>query len=97
MLLYTLLQLAQTLTPGEDIDIPTLSGDQVVQNVLNVAYFIAGIIAVIVIIIAGITYSTSSGNAGSVTKAKNMILFSVIGLILIMAAFAITNFVIGRF
>ena len=94
---YFLLQLAQTLTPGTDVNIPTLSGDEVLQNGLNIAYFLAGVIAVITIIVGGMMYATSSGDAGAVTKAKNLILFSIIGLVVIFSAFAITNFVIGRF
>lgn len=94
---YYLLKLAQTLTPGVDIDIPTPSDDEVLQNGLNIAYFVAGIIAVIVIIIGGIMYATSSGEAGALTRAKNMILYSIVGLVVIIAASAITNFVIGRF
>jgi len=93
---YILLQLAQTID-ATDSNIPTLTSGEVVTNTLNLAYFLAGIIAVIVIIIGGIMYTTSAGNAGSVTKAKNMILFSVIGLVVILSAFALTNFVIGRF
>ena len=93
---YILLQLAQTID-ATDSNIPTLTSGEVVTNTLNLAYFLAGIIAVIVIIVGGIMYTTSAGNAGSVTKAKNMILFSVIGLVVILSAFALTNFVIGRF
>ena len=93
---YILLQLAQTID-ATDSNIPTLTSGEVVTNTLNLAYFLAGIIAVIVIIIGGIMYTTSAGNAGSVTKAKNMILFSVIGLVVILSAFALTNFVIGQF
>ena len=94
---HFLLQLAQTIKPSDVPNIPTLSSAQVVTNTLNIAYFLAGVIAVIVIIIGGIMYTTSAGNAGSVTKAKNMILFSVIGIVVILSAFALTNFVIGRF
>lgn len=96
---YYLLKLAQTIStgPGGDIDIPTPTGDEVLQNGLNIAYFLAGIIAVITIIIGGIMYATSSGDSGAVTKAKNLILYAIVGLVAIFAAFAITNFVIGRF
>jgi type IV secretory pathway VirB2 component (pilin) len=90
-------QLAQTLTPGKDVDIPTLTADQVLQNGLNIAYFLAGSIAVITIIVAGIMYATSGGDSGSVGKAKNLILYSIVGLVVIFSAFLVTNFVIGRF
>lgn len=74
-----------------------LTGEQLLQNGLNIAYFVAGIIAVITIIIGGITYATSGGDSGKVSKAKNMIIYSVAGLVVILVAFAITSFVIGRF
>lgn len=98
---YYLLQFAQKLTTGTgsgDIkNLPTLSGDQILVNGLNIAYFIAGIVAVITIIVGGIMYATSSGDQANITKAKNLILFSIGGLIIILSAFAITNFVIGSF
>jgi len=92
-----LLQLAQTIKTTDVPGLPTLEGSAVVTNTLNIAYFLTGIIAVIVIIIGSIMYVTSAGNAGSVTKAKNMILFSVVGIFIILGAYAITNFVIGKF
>lgn len=64
-------------------------------NVLNITYFAAGIVAVFVIIIAGFLYVTSTGDPGRVTKAKNAILFAVIGLVVVMLAFIITGYVRG--
>ena len=93
-----LIQLALSAGTGSDqVNIPTISADQVLHNGLNITYFLAGIIAVIVIIIGGITYSTSGGDSSALTKAKNMILYAVVGLVIILSAFVITNFVIGRF
>ena len=82
--------------PGQ-VDVPTVTANSVLQNGLNIAYFLAGIIAVIVIIVAGIMYATSSGDQARITKAKNLILYSIAGLVVILSAFVITNFVIGRF
>jgi len=76
--------------------IPTIDADKVVGSALNIFYFLAGITAVIFIIIAGYQYTTSNGDSATVAKAKNTILYSVIGIIVIILAFAITNFVIGR-
>lgn len=97
---YFLMQFAQRITTGEgdgQVNIPTLSGDDLLNNILNLFYFIAGITAVIVIIIAGLAYATSGGDSGKVAKAKNQILFAVVGLVVVLLAFSITNFVIGRF
>lgn len=83
--------------PANDINIPKLDANSVLNGVLNTIYVAAGIIAVVAIILGGYRYVVSSGDATSITKAKNMILYAVIGLIVIIAAFAVTWFVIGRF
>lgn len=87
------------LISGADVG---LSGTQVADSttawnsLLNTVYSIAGIVAVLVIIVAGIYYATSNGDAGNIQRAKNAILYSVIGIIVIIMAFTITQFVIGR-
>lgn len=90
------MQFAQKINAGE-VGIPTTDGDQLLTNILNIVYLVAGIVAVVMIIIAGLMYTISGGDAGRVARAKNMIVYSVAGLIVVVAAFAITNFVIGRF
>lgn len=81
-----------------DAHIPAVvANDAQLTNILNTVYTVAGIIGVIVIIIAGFLYTTSGGDASNVQKAKNAILYAVIGLIVIMLAFVITNYVIGSF
>ena len=77
--------------------VPEINADNLLRNTIDFVYYIAGIVAVIVIIVAGIMYSTSLGDSGRITRAKNMILYSVIGLVVIIAAFAITNFVMAGF
>ena len=94
---YSLLVNLAVALNASDVNIPDLSANVVVQNVLNIAYFLMAIIAVIVIIVSGITYATSAGNAASVTKAKNQILYAVIGIIVVITAYAITNFILSRF
>jgi heme O synthase-like polyprenyltransferase len=88
--------LAQTLN-ADELNIPKVDGTAGIGSILNIVYVVAGIVAVIVIIIAGYTYTTSSGDAGAIKKAKNMILYSVIGIVVIGLAFVITQFVAGRF
>ena len=63
---------------------------QKVANVLNQVYLWIGIVAVVVIVISGIRYMTSQGNAESIKKAKAGILYATIGLVVVLAAFAIT-------
>jgi hypothetical protein len=79
------------------VNIPTTSGDELLTNGLNLMYFLAGTVAVIVIIIGGIMYASSSGDAGRITKAKNLLTYSIVGFIIVLVAFTITAFVTGRF
>lgn len=65
------------------------------QVVVNVILSVLGIVAVIVIIIGGFTYMTSAGDASKAAKARNTILYGVIGLIIALLAFAIVNFVLN--
>ena len=82
---------------AKDINIPTTSGTQLFGNILNLFYFVTGIVAVIVIIVAGFTMSVSGNNPTNVAKARNAILYAAIGLVVILSAFSITHFVIGKF
>lgn len=72
---------------GQDVD-------QIIQTVVNVLFFILGAVAVIMIIWSGIRYVTSAGNATAVTSAKNTLIYSVVGLIVAMLAYAIVSFII---
>lgn len=71
-------------------------GEQL-RTVTNVLLFVLGAIAVIMIIIGGIRYTTSNGEASHIKSAKDTILYSVIGLIVAILAYAIVNFVLGAF
>lgn len=65
-----------------------------IAQLLMYVYMVAGIVAVIVIIIGGIRYATSAGDSSSVQSAKNTIQYAVVGLVVVIAAAAITEFVI---
>ena len=67
----------------------------IITTIANVLLFIAGALAVIMIIYGGLRYTTSAGNSASVTSAKNTILYAIVGLIIALLAFAIVNFVLG--
>ncbi|MBR0372370.1 hypothetical protein IJH72_00280, partial [Candidatus Saccharibacteria bacterium] len=55
---------------------------------------ILGLVCVIVIILGGVQYMVSTGESSKVKKAKDTILYGVIGLVICVLAFAIVNFVI---
>lgn len=53
-----------------------------------------GMIFIVIIVYAGIMYMTAAGDEEKVKKAKKMISSTIIGLIIVMGAFAITTFVV---
>ncbi len=98
--------LAATCQPGANgkisacqigINDPVTNTNNLVSGILTPVYSWAGVICIIIIIVAGYFYVTSSGNAAKVKRAKDAIVGAIIGLVIIMLAFVITQFVIGRF
>lgn len=76
---------------------PVTDPNLVVSGVLNTVYLWAGIVCIVVIIVAGYLYTTANATPQRIKRAKDAIISAVIGLIIIIMAFAITQFVIGRF
>lgn len=68
----------------------------IAASVINVLLGFLGIIAVVLIIYAGFLWMTAAGNEDQITKAKNLMVAAVIGLVIILAAFAIANFVLNQ-
>lgn len=66
------------------------------RTIINVFLYIIGAIAVLMIVIGGLRYVISGGDSSAVTGAKNTILYSVIGLVVAVLAYAIVNFVINE-
>ena len=64
-----------------------------VGTALNVVFGIVAIIAVVMIVIGGVSYTTSQGDPGKVKKGKDTIMYGIIGMIIALLAFAIVNFV----
>ncbi len=62
-------------------------------NLINVVLSFVGVIAVGVIVYGGILYVTSTGDSAKIHKAKNCILYGVVGLVVAIMSFAIVAFV----
>ena len=68
-----------------------------VKPTINIILWVVGVAAVIVIIVAGLKYVTSSGNPSAISSAKTTILYAIIGLVIAVTAYAIVNFVLKSF
>lgn len=66
----------------------------IVNNIISIILGFLGLIAVILILIGGFLWMTAGGNEDRVKKGRQYIINGVIGLIIILAAYAIASFVI---
>lgn len=66
-----------------------------VARIINVFMGLLGIIAVVIILYGGFIWMTAAGNEERVDKARKMIVAGVIGLAIILSAYAIARFVVN--
>jgi hypothetical protein len=78
---------------GSFADFKSFDAETVFFNGINWAVGISGVVCVIFIIIGAIGYITSSGDSQKLQKAKNTLLYALIGLAIVALALVITNFV----
>lgn len=71
--------------------------NSIVGNVVNALLMAVGVISIIMIVVGGILFALSSGDAQKAAKARNTVLYAVIGLVVSLFAAAIVNFVFNRF
>ncbi len=69
---------------------------EIIGGIIQTALSILGIVAALLIIYAGYVWMTARGKEERVTKAKETLEAAIIGLVIIIAAYAITYFVVDR-
>lgn len=89
--------LATTVSPVSPGSLPTTAASSSeIQTILSIVFGIVGALAVLFITISGFKYILSNGDPQKASRAKEGILYSVIGLVIAMSAEAIVAFVMGR-
>jgi len=78
------------ISTGSGVTLPVIIG-----NIINVALGFLGILLLVYMLYAGFLWMTSGGSDEGVKKAKTMLQNSIIGLVIIVAAYAISTFVLG--
>lgn len=68
---------------------------ETIKTVVNTMLYVLGALAVVMIIVGGIRYTTSNGDSAKVKGAKDTLTYSIVGLVIALFAFAIVNFVIS--
>ena len=79
-----------TLAGGEDQVFVTIG------NVVNIILGLLGIVFFILLLWAGFIWMTARGDTDKVAEATRMITQAVVGIIIILSAFAISNFAISQ-
>jgi len=67
-----------------------------VSSIIRVALGFLGVIAVVIILLGGFKWMTSQGNDTKLKDAKNLIYAGIVGLVIVLMAYAIASFVITQ-
>lgn len=79
----------------DEFNLPKTSlSDNSFSTILQIVFGLAGGVALVVLMLAALKYVTSRGDPAGVAKAKNAIIYALIGLAVCAAAFSIVSFVV---
>jgi len=81
---------------GEVIGVSDTPLEVIVGNVIRVAITLVGVVLLGLLIYAGFLWMTAGGSEEKVKKARGMIFNAIVGLVIIVLAYAITDFILGR-
>jgi hypothetical protein len=89
-------ELIANVSIENDVNLPrTVLGENTVTSALQIVFGLAGAIAFLIVVLAGFQYVISQGNPQATNKAKDTILYAVIGLVISLSAVAIISFATG--
>lgn len=74
-----------------EADLPTMVG-----SLIRVALSLLGVVAIVIVLIGGFKWMTAGGNDDQVAEARKWIFSGIIGLAIILSAWAITQFVFTK-
>lgn len=67
-----------------------------ISVVINILSIIVGFIAVIMLIVGGLKFITSAGDANNAASARNTIIYALVGVVIVALAQALVHFVIAK-
>ena len=93
MLSYLYL-LATDISPG---GLPKAATDtDQIKTILAIVFGIVGALALLMLVISGLRYIVSGGDPGNISKAKDGIIYALVGLLIALTAEAIVVFVVSE-
>ena len=70
--------------------------DSIITLIFNTIITISGVIFLIMLLIGGIQYLTGAGNEETTGKAKKMMIDAIVGLVIVLASWAIGTWILER-
>ena len=67
-----------------------------IADIINIVLTLLGIVAVIIVLLGGFKWMTAGGNEDKVSEAKKLLGAGVVGLVIILAAWGIANFILTQ-
>lgn len=81
---------------AENIGLGNRDLKDTVSQIIRIILSFLGILAVIIILWGGFVWMTALGDEGKVETAKKLIVAGIIGIVIILSAYAIATFVINN-
>ena len=82
-------------TEGEGIKLGNRDPRAMVSQLINVILTLLGIVAVVIVLLGGFKWMTAAGNEDKVGEAKKLLGAGIIGLVIILAAWGISRFILN--
>jgi len=73
------------------LDVPTENPQIIYINVIRWSLGLLSLVAITVVLYGGFTWMTAAGNEEKISKAKKILTYSVIGLVIILSAFVLVS------
>jgi len=70
--------------------------NEAVNSIFNIAIMAAGIIFIVLFVVGGIQYLSSAGNEEATGKAKKLLVDAIIGLVIVLAAWAVGSWILNQ-
>lgn len=88
--------LNQAKDVAENAGLGTISGTEAIGRIIKIALGFLGLIALVIVMIAGFKWMTSNGNEEKVKNAKKMLINGIIGMIIILFSYLIVSFIVKK-
>jgi hypothetical protein len=87
----------KVISPVKPQGLPDVNANQSsIHTILSIAFITIGALAVLMIVISGLRYILAGGDTQRAAKAREGIVYALIGLVIAISAQAIVTFVVNR-